>query len=113
MDYQTLEGFRRKLLGRRSSLLERRQHALAQEEALLAEREPDWEDEAAARSAATVLEGLGEAERRALMRVQSALARIECGTYDECIRCRGAISEERLRAVPDTELCERCAAAMT
>ena len=113
MDHQTLEGFRRKLLGRRMSLLERRQHALAQENALLAEREADWEDEAAARSAATVLEGLGEAERHALMRVQSALARIERGTYDECLRCRGAISEERLRAVPDTELCERCAASMT
>ncbi|HMF42051.1 MAG TPA: hypothetical protein VKQ32_15365 [Polyangia bacterium] len=113
MDYQTLEGFRRKLLGRRISLLERRQRALAAEDALLAEREPDWEDAAAAQSAATVLDGVGEAERGALIRIQSALARIERGTYDECGRCHGAISEDRLRAVSDTELCERCAASMT
>lgn len=113
MDYQTLEGFRRKLLGRRISLLERRQQALADEETLLAEREPDWEDAAAAQSAATVLEGVGEAERGALMRIQSALARIERGTYGECARCHGAISQQRLSAVLDTELCERCALSLT
>lgn len=112
MDYETLEGFRRKLLGRRISLLERRQQALAAEDALLAEREPDWEDAAAAQSAATVLDGLGEAERGALIRIQSALTRIARGTYDECARCRGKISEQRLHAVSDTELCERCAASL-
>jgi RNA polymerase-binding transcription factor DksA len=111
MDHQTLETFRRKLLGRRLALLERRQRVLADEDTLLAEREPDWEDTAAAQTAAALLDGLGEAERGALARVQSALARIESGTYDECARCRGAIDLERLRAVPDTDRCGRCAAA--
>src|SRR5204862_5810308 len=79
MNHETLEGFRRKLLGRRTSLMERRRRALADEDALLSEREPDWEDVAAAATAASVLDGLGEAERGALVRVQSALFRMDRG----------------------------------
>lgn len=111
MDYQTLEGFRRKLLDQRVSLLRRRRQVLADENALLAEREPDWEDAAALETAASFLEGLGERERTALARIDASLARIERGTYEECAACRGAIEEERLRAIPDTDRCAGCAAA--
>ena len=113
MNHETLEGFRRKLLGRRTSLMERRRRTLADEDALLSEREPDWEDAAAAATAASVLDGLGEAERGALVRVQSALFRMDRGIYDECMRCHGRITEERLQALPETDRCERCAASMT
>ena len=106
MDHATLEEFRRRLLGRRVSLLERRQRALAGEGELLAEREPDWED-----AAASVLESLSESERSGLVRIQTALERIEQGTYDECAACRGPIDRERLWAVPDTDRCGGCAAA--
>lgn len=111
MDHETLEGFRRKLLDRRLSLLHRRQQVMADEDALLAEREPDWEDAAAALTAASVLHGLGEVERGALLRIQSSLARMERGSYGECARCGGAIDVARLRAVPDADRCARCAAA--
>ena len=110
MHHDTLEQFRRRLLGRRISLLERRQRALAGEHELLAEREPDWEDTAAAVTAVSVLESLSESERRGLARIQTALERIERGTYDECAVCRGPIDEERLRAVSDTDCCGGCAA---
>jgi RNA polymerase-binding transcription factor len=111
MNYQTLETFRRKLLGRRLTLLQRRQRVLSDEQQLRAEREPDWEDAAAVETAATVLEGISEAERHALARINASLARIERGSYGECAVCRDAIDEERLRAVPDTDRCGRCAAA--
>ena len=52
MDTQTLEQFRRTLLGRRSTLLQGWRQAQADENELLAEREPDWEDAAAAVTAA-------------------------------------------------------------
>lgn len=110
MDHESLEEFRRKLLGRKTALLQRRQQALADEDNLLAEREPDWEDAAAAVSAATVLDSISESERRALGRIQASLERMERGNYDECAICRGAIDRQRLRAVPDTDRCGRCAA---
>jgi DnaK suppressor protein len=76
---------------------------------LLAEREPDWEDAAALGTAASVLAGLNERNRRALARIQSSLARIERGTYGDCVVCHEAIDDGRLRAVPDTDRCGRCA----
>jgi len=107
----TLEIFRRRLLGRRFSVLQRRQRALADEQELLAEHEPDWEDVAAAQTAATVLESLSETERVSLGRIQAALDRIERGTYGYCAVCGSIIDEERLRSVPETDRCGGCAAA--
>ncbi len=108
MDTQTLEQFRRTLLGRRTTLLRGWRQALADENELLAEREPDWEDAAAAVTAASVLEGVTEARRHALARIQSSLARIERGTYGRCLACGGEIDEDRLRAVPETDRCGLC-----
>jgi RNA polymerase-binding transcription factor DksA len=108
MDTHTLQEFRRTLLERRLTLLQRWRQALADENELLAAREPDWEDTAAAVTAASVLEGIGEAKRNALTRIQSSLARIERGTYGKCAVCRGEIDEDRLRAVPETDRCGLC-----
>jgi DnaK suppressor protein len=110
MNHETLERFRRRLLGRRLSLLERRQRALTEEQELLAVREPDWEDAAAALTTASLLESLSEEERLQLARVEDSLKRIERGTYDVCALCGGSIEEERLRAVPETDRCGGCAA---
>jgi DnaK suppressor protein len=110
MNHDTLERFRRTLLGKRTSLLRRRSQAMADEDQLLATHEPDWEDEAAAVTAASVLGSISERERRALARIQTSLERMEHGTYGECASCLGAIDEDRLRAVPDTDRCARCAA---
>ena len=110
MNPDSYETFRQKLLDRRRSLLLRRERVLNDEGALLAEREPDWEDLAALRAAAIALETLGESERRALTRIQASLARIERGTYGNCVVCGELIDEERLRAVPETDRCGGCAA---
>ena len=96
MDNQTLETFRRTLLARRTSLLTRWRQALSDENELLAVREPDWEDTAATTSAIVVLDGIGEQERRALARIQSSLARIEHGSYGECV----VLSRDNRRAAP-------------
>jgi len=34
---------------------------------------------------------------------------MERGTYGECASCGDLIDEERLRLVPDTDRCARCA----
>ena len=111
MNYEMLEGFRRRLLGSRLSLLERRKRVLNEEQELLAVQEPDWEDTAAAVTAASVLASLGERERRDLARVQASLDRIERGSYGECTACGGAIERDRLRVLPDTDRCSGCAPA--
>jgi len=43
-----------------------------------------------------------------LSRVRGALERIERGTYGSCLRCGVPIPVERLKAVPETELCVEC-----
>lgn len=43
-----------------------------------------------------------------LRNVRAALARIENGTYGECVRCGETISQKRLAALPWTPNCIRC-----
>ena len=52
-----------------------------------------------------------QSERRRLerTRIEAALARIENGTYGECLRCGDDIAENRLRADPATPVCVVCA----
>ena len=44
-----------------------------------------------------------------IMRVQSALNRLEQGTYGLCGRCRDPIDQARLEALPEVVLCVWCA----
>jgi DnaK suppressor protein len=50
-------------------------------------------------------EGLEENADHVLVEIDSALARIEEGTYGVCSACGGPIGEERLEAVPYATLC--------
>jgi RNA polymerase-binding protein DksA len=111
MTYDNLERFRRTLLGRRVDLMTRQRAASRDEQELVAEREPDWPDAAALDTAATVLETLGESERAAVGRIDAALERMSHGTYGTCVNCGEKIDGERLRAVPETDRCGRCACA--
>ncbi len=109
MDRDTLEEFRRRLLGHRLYLLKQGRRATTEELELLAEREPDWVDTAANETAATVLEQVGETQRHEIDRINLALTRMERGLYGECAVCRAPIDGQRLRAVPDTDRCGGCA----
>ena len=50
-------------------------------------------------------------ERRRIerLRIETALARIDDGTYGECLRCGDEIAEKRLAADPATPVCVDCA----
>jgi RNA polymerase-binding transcription factor DksA len=109
MTYKKLEQLRRVLLGRRDHLMARQRIASRDERELAAEREPDWPDAAALDTAAMVLETVGRYERAAVAEIDAALDRMERGTYGACEACRDTIEDERLRAVPETLRCERCA----
>lgn len=51
---------------------------------------------------------IGERETDELAMIDAALARIEAGTYGECIDCGGVIAAARLRASPEVPRCIDC-----
>lgn len=54
------------------------------------------------------LDADGRSELRA---IESALDRINAGTYGECTRCGNIIADARLKALPYAALCIECARA--
>ena len=55
------------------------------------------------------LEGQGALIAREIASVKRALARIEDGTYGECVRCGEDIASARLEARSEAALCINCA----
>jgi RNA polymerase-binding protein DksA len=53
--------------------------------------------------------GLIENEQATLDQVQSALNRIDAGTFGKCDECGDAIAKPRLQALPYTKHCIQCA----
>jgi RNA polymerase-binding protein DksA len=53
-----------------------------------------------------------ETERHLLGQVAAALGRLDRGTFGRCTACGRAIPAERLRAVPYTQHCIRCASRL-
>ena len=53
--------------------------------------------------------GLIENEQATLDQVQTALARIEAGTFGRCDECGEPIAKPRLQALPYTKHCIQCA----
>jgi RNA polymerase-binding transcription factor DksA len=71
--------------------------------------ERDWDDGGIEAEMDETLEGLGHAGTQEVQAIHAALKRIQSGTYGECMRCAGDISEERLDVLPHTPLCRSCA----
>lgn len=71
--------------------------------------DPDWDEAAQQRQNDEVLEGLRAEARFELGRVNDALARVDAGCYGDCTRCGAHIAPARLDAVPQADLCSRCA----
>ena len=52
---------------------------------------------------------IGERRKQALLRIESALKRIECDDYGYCISCDEEIPEKRLSFDPASLYCMECA----
>ena len=70
----------------------------------------DWEDAATEAEDDQMLESLGQVERAEVSRIDAALARVEAGTYGECVRCGEPVAPKRLELLPETPFCASCAA---
>ncbi len=69
----------------------------------------DWDEQAIEKEDDASLEGQGALVEREIASVKRALARIEDGTYGECVRCGEDIAPARLDARPEAALCIDCA----
>ena len=74
---------------------------------------PDSSEQAIEMEDDASLEGQGALIAREIASVKRALARIEDGTYGECVRCGEDIAPARLEARPEAALCIDCARFMT
>ncbi|MDZ7662356.1 TraR/DksA family transcriptional regulator [Thiohalophilus sp.] len=53
----------------------------------------------------------GQRRQQMLVRIESALRRMDAGDYGYCLRCEEEIAPARLHADPAATLCIRCASA--
>ncbi len=107
VDHRTL---RAELLRRRLALLETVRRAAAGLDALRsAERDPEFEEGAQSEHEQFTLARLSENQRRELVLIDAALARMEEGMYGACLDCDLEIDPRRLAALPYALLCTECA----
>lgn len=65
-------------------------------------RYPIWDD--------SWIQQLTDDDARTLLAIFEAMRRVDQGTYGLCVRCGSAVDIERLRALPESSVCEVCAA---
>ncbi len=70
---------------------------------------PDSSEQAVELEDDASLEGQAALIASEITSVKRALARIEDGTYGECVRCGAEIASARLEARPEAALCIECA----
>ncbi|MEZ5566974.1 MAG: TraR/DksA C4-type zinc finger protein [Halioglobus sp.] len=70
----------------------------------------DSAEQAQERENDEVVDAIGNETRASIREIQTALARIEAGTYGECEACGEAIGDARLAAIPEATRCLNCAA---
>ncbi len=70
---------------------------------------PDFADQAVELGNAGTLVALDAELNREIRQIELALRRIEEGSYGACSSCGATISEARLQALPDANLCIECA----
>jgi DnaK suppressor protein len=107
MNKARLNYFRKLLTDQRDALVS---EAMKTVEDMSDEEEtfPDPTDRASLESDRNFLLRIRDRERKLIVKINEALARIEDGTFGICEMCGEDISEERLKARPVTTLCIDC-----
>jgi RNA polymerase-binding transcription factor DksA len=75
------------------------------------EIEKDWEEQATQNENNDVQDFLGNSARIEIDAIKQAISRIDSGDYDTCHTCGETINPERLKAVPFSIQCIKCASA--
>ena len=107
MDKERLEIFRELLNERLKTLLEEAEKTVS---GMTNDKDtfPDPTDRANLETDRNFLLRIRDRERKLILKIKEALARIDDGTFGICEECGEEISEERLKARPVTTLCIQC-----
>ncbi len=76
---------------------------------LTSKRSQDWEEAAVEAENDEVLEALYSESSQELLQVKFALKRIKADEYGDCAECGAEINKKRLKIMPFTTLCIKCA----
>jgi DnaK suppressor protein len=108
MDKKKLEAFKKRLETRQQEL--RRNVSRTQQDGRSSDEDSaqDIADKAASSYNKEFLFHQSNAERQLLQMVENALARIQDGSFGQCISCGQEINPKRLEAVPWTRHCIAC-----
>ena len=108
MDKKKLEAFKKRLEARQQEL--RRNVSRTQQDGRSSDEDSaqDIADKAASSYNKEFLFHQSNAERQVLQMVEGALARIQDGSFGQCISCGQEINSKRLEAVPWTRHCIAC-----
>ncbi len=109
MNPKTQATLERTLRAERARLWEEATAADSQLQALAEVRESELEEAAQQERDARLMARLDLRAKHEIEEIDAALARLAEGRYGECARCGKAIAVARLRALPATRLCIRCA----
>lgn len=107
MEPEQLDYFRKLLTEQLNGLVAEAQEGVSEQ---LADQQnlPDSIDFASKESAQHLNLRMRDRERKLMMKIRGALARIEDGSYGECVVCGEVIGALRLKARPVTTHCIDC-----
>ncbi len=108
MDVQTINKFRRILNAERERLLNNTKESIKHELNVSTDDLPDEADLAASEITQSLTFELRKRERVMISKIDTALQRIQDGTFGECESCEEAIEKRRLEARPFSSLCVAC-----
>src|SRR5438309_1405226 len=108
MKEELLKSFREQLQRERRALVDVNQQNDESLNAMSENRESELEEEGQQDRDSRILAQLDEQEQARVREIDTALERMDAGVYGTCTNCGNEISQDRLRAVPTTTLCERC-----
>ena len=108
MNKKELKRFEELLTEERNSIVKKANKTLTEEAALDVNELPDEIDQASAEYSQSFIFRLRDREKYYLSKIDTALKKIEDGTFGVCEACEEHINMKRLQARPVTTLCIRC-----
>jgi RNA polymerase-binding transcription factor DksA len=108
IDQQTVKTLVKDIMNRREEILDFRE-SLQSSRQLLQERENELEEMAGKEQMLVDVDRLDDRVVDELRKINLALINMQSGSYGRCDRCKRPIATKRLRAIPWTTLCKKCA----
>lgn len=110
MEKEILDSLQQRLRERRDHFLQEYRRSEQGLDVIAEERESELEEHAQEEQTARFLTRLDEQTLRAVKEIDAALQKILDDAYGKCEVCHKPISIARLRSLPETRFCRRCAA---